>query len=358
MRSYLLILAIGTSLLVSAAPQNFLELANNSEARMKIHVNNRVLACPNNKPITVLDLMQKLDILFLQRFPQYSDLVPARFQFYQALWRQILDEMINNELILADAAAREIKLEDGDIRQELEEMFGPDVVFSLDALGMTYDEAWEMIKQDMIVDRMRAYMVSMRAQTLVKPSMVAEEYLNFSAEHAGKDEWHYRVLSLRHQDREKALAAAKVAEELIQAAEVVDLSLVAAELEKKKQQSLIDTRVSISVSELEKRPLESLAESHKEALSKLVKGKWSEPVGQLSRVDRCMVYRIFHLVDYIEQPPPSFKEVERELQGRLIQTEAIEQQKKYIARLRDQYGITEDYLAQMLPSDFYPFALR
>ena len=63
-------------------------------------------------------------------------------------------EMIDGELILADAADKEIKLTDGEVREEIERRFGPSVSVTLDKIGLTQEEAWRLVKNEMIVQRM------------------------------------------------------------------------------------------------------------------------------------------------------------------------------------------------------------
>ena len=45
-------------------------------------------------------------------------------QFYMGRWDETLEEMICNELLILDAAQKEIEVSDGEVRQELEDRFG------------------------------------------------------------------------------------------------------------------------------------------------------------------------------------------------------------------------------------------
>src|SRR5665647_380424 len=74
------------------------------EDNVHILVNNRVLAKVNGKAISVIDVMKKMDVLFFRQFPQYTSSVPARFQYYQANWKNVVKDIVDKELILADAA--------------------------------------------------------------------------------------------------------------------------------------------------------------------------------------------------------------------------------------------------------------
>ena len=44
----------------------------NQEDKLELVVNNQILAKVNGKPISVIDIMKKMDLLFYRRFPQYT----------------------------------------------------------------------------------------------------------------------------------------------------------------------------------------------------------------------------------------------------------------------------------------------
>ena len=114
----------------------------------RIIVENRVLTNVNTNPISVVDVMKKMDTEFFIDYPHLMDSDVARYQFYKSRWRPEFDRMVESELILTDAIAHKIELTDGDIRQDLERRFGPEIITNIDKIGLTYDEAWEMVKKD------------------------------------------------------------------------------------------------------------------------------------------------------------------------------------------------------------------
>ena len=56
----------------------------------------------------------------------------------------MLMEMIDHQLILADATDKEIKISSGEVREEMEFRFGPNIMLTLDNIGLTYDDTWKM----------------------------------------------------------------------------------------------------------------------------------------------------------------------------------------------------------------------
>ena len=81
----------------------------------KISINNRILARVNGKPLTTYDLVKKMDLAFYKQYPQYASSNMARFQFYQQGWSYVLDDLITEELILADAKESHIEVSAGDL---------------------------------------------------------------------------------------------------------------------------------------------------------------------------------------------------------------------------------------------------
>ena len=68
--------------------------------------------------------------------------------------------MIDHELILADAEKLDLKITDSEVRETLHDKFGPNLMGSLDALGLTYEEAKEMIHAELVVQKMTWFKVT------------------------------------------------------------------------------------------------------------------------------------------------------------------------------------------------------
>ena len=127
-----------------------------------IIINNRILLKINGKAITVIDVVRKMDLLFYRQYENLASSAIARYQFYNTGWRTVLGMVIDDYLIMADAEEKQIKVNDGEVREELQRLFGPDVVLNVDKLGMTLEEAFELIKTELIVQRMTSMMVAVR----------------------------------------------------------------------------------------------------------------------------------------------------------------------------------------------------
>src|SRR5262249_20356447 len=137
---FVLCLQLGASTL--QAQSNKMLFGNENK---KIFVNNRILAKVNGKAISIMDIMKKMDLLFYKQFPQYAGSTEARHQFYSLYWKNALQDSIDKELIMADAKEAKLEVTGGEIRQELEALFGPNIIANLDKAGISYDDAAEMI---------------------------------------------------------------------------------------------------------------------------------------------------------------------------------------------------------------------
>ena len=172
----------------------------------KIAVQNSILAQVNGKTISMMDVKKKMDMVFHQNYPQLASSNQARFQFYEVSWRHVLMELIDNELIIADATDKEIKLTDGEIREVVEERFGPNVMQTLDKIGITYDETWKMVKNELLAQRMSWFFITSKAMNTVTPQDIRQAYRHYVDKNPSYSEWKYRVISIRADKPDDKLA--------------------------------------------------------------------------------------------------------------------------------------------------------
>lgn len=293
----------------------------------KIAVQNTILSQVNGRTISVLDVKKKMDLVFYQNYPQLAESSQARYQFYQTSWRRVLMEMIDNELILADAQDKEIKLTDGEVREAIEERFGPNVVETLDKIGLTYDEAWKMIKEDMIVQRMSWWFVHSRAISSVTPKDIKEAYRLYLKANPAYVEMKYRVITVRDADlaeKTHQLLSGKRPEE-VELGEGVTLSneFVAKDIE--------------------------LSDSHRNALSHLEPGTYSPPL--ISKG----TYKIFYLVQKTEHPAPAFEDLSNHLRNELTQKAVAKESENYVGKLRKHYGFESQ---KLVAENVQPFSIQ
>lgn len=316
----------------------------------KISMQNTILAKVNGTTISMMDVKKKMDLLFHQSYPQLADSNQARFQFYEVSWRRVLMELIDHELILADAGEKEVKLTDGEVREEMESRFGPNVMLTLDKIGVTYDETWKMVRKDLLVQRMSWWFIQARAMQNITPQDIRQAYRLYLKENPAYQEWTYRVISIRADQPEEALSQ-EIHRFLLNHGQSPEL--LADELKK-----LEAPGVSIQLSQEYIAADKDLSDAHRAALAALSPGNYSVPSFQMSRVDKKAVYRIFYLVGKSDHPAPSFESLSNQLRNDLLQKAVAQESSHYIQKLRKHYGFDETHLKQTVPDDLHPFSLE
>lgn len=321
------------------------------EQVQEIVVNNRILTKLNGKNISVLDVMKQMDVFLSRYYPQYMDSKTARFQFYSSQWLPTLQQMIDHELMMTDAEARKVQVSDGEVREEIQTRFGPNVMGSLDELGITYDEARAMVHQDMIVQRIQWVRVTSKVLQKVTSQEIKNAYQKFLQENPAKEEWKYQFLTIR---ADSEAAGQEIAVKLAGLKEKAQENLkLAADLFKTELSP--ESTATFSVSQELALEDKAISEAHRDVLSQMYPAQWSAPTSQLSR-DGTTVVRIFHLKEHTKTKPPAFASIYNDLKNDLLNTAAEKENKVYVANLRKKFGFDERSLD--IPPRFEPFVAR
>ena len=181
--------------------------------------------------------------------------------------------------------------------ETLQERFGPNVMASLDRLGLSYEEARKMIHSEMIVERMTWIKVHSKALHRVRAARYKNAYKEFCKTSPGNNAWEYRVVTVRASDEKKGLEIAERAHRLLTLGKAGMESVV-----QQLNQNSAATLPFVSLSQEYKVQDRDLADSHKAILTGLKTDCFSPPMPQKSRTDGSMVYRIFYLKNHIERP--------------------------------------------------------
>ncbi len=316
----------------------------NYGANQKIAVQNSILAKVNGKTISVIDLKKKMDLVLHQHYPELSDSNVGKFQFYEASWRRVLRDMIDQELIIADALDKEIKLSDGDVREAMEERFGPNVMQTLDKIGFTYDEAWKMIKNELIAQRMNWWFIQSKAMSIVTPQDIRQAYRTYLQTNPPYSEWKYQVISLRLDTPNNELVG--------QIFETIETSGKSPSELEEILKSFETVQASISKEFVAK--TQDLSEAHKTALENLTFNTYSKPSFQKGK-DQKALYRIFYLAEKTDHPAPAFETLSAQIRNDLIGQAMAKESENYLGKLRKFYGYDND---QAIPDDLQPFSLQ
>ncbi len=346
-----------TALLAVSSLQAFKNenLLNTPRKEPKIFVNNRILARVNDKSISTFDLVKKMDLTFYRQYPQYAHSNDARYQYYEMSWRYVLEEMIDKELVLADAQESKIAVTSGDVRQEMEVALGPNIIENLDKAGLSFDEASKIMQEDLIMNRMLGGRVHAKALRSVTPSKVRQAYETFIADPANArlTQWQYIIITIKERTVERAENAAKAAYQLLMSGTTIDqLS------DKLKEQKVLGRKGKVTASNVIKNNDQELSRAYKEALSSLDTGMYSQPFFHKSRESNAPLYRILFVQEKIPGGSPSFKELEGTLKEQLINQAVDQETDVYLQKLRQHYHIRQTDLDAFLPADYQPFILK
>lgn len=315
-----------------------------------IFVSNRILAKVNGQPISVIDVMKQMDMFFYRQFPQYANSIEARYQFYDMSWKKVLEDLIDKELIKADAKEVKLPISHGEVRQEIENIFGPNIIANLDKAGLSYEEAFELTKEDILFKKMMMARVNSIVLRSITPQMVMDYYKTWAEKNAKPETWTYQVVSVRGDGEETSSAIANTIHYLLKDKDV--------ELSQLKGLLNPDEFEMCSISQEYTLSPNEISESYREALSKLAPDTYSEPIVQKSRASKSKVYRIFYLKEVDKGGALPFYEVQNRLRDQLIDKEMMVEQNKYLDRLRKHFKVHIDDLLSQIPDDFKPFTLK
>lgn len=350
---FLSLLLMGFSTLQAIKSESL--FGGHSRDEPRIFINNRILARVNGKPISTYDLMKKMDLSFFRQYPQYSNSIDARYQFYEMSWKHALDEMIDKELILADAQESKIDVSSGDLRQEIEASFGPNMIVNLDKAGFSFDEAAKIMQEEIIIRRLLSGRVHSKALRQVTPSKVRVAYEEFIRDPANTrlTQWSYRIVTIRERTLERAEQAAKVAYQQLMSG--VTLDQLSTHL---KEQKVLGRKGKVTVSNIIKHNDKEISNDYRNILLSLDKGMYSQPFATKSRTNNATVYRILSIEDKIEGGLPPYRELEGTLKERLLDREIDKETDIYLFKLRQHYHIRQPDLEAFLPPGYQPFILK
>lgn len=321
-------LLLMTATILHAAPKN------------DIMINNRILTTVNGRTISVLDVKKQMDVFLSQYYPEHLNSPEGSMQYYTTQWKQTLQRMIDEELMLADAESKEVKATDAEVREEIQNRYGPNVMGSLDKLGISYEEAKKMIHQEIVVQKIQWLRVTSKVMSKMTTQVVKKEFNDYLTKNPPKDLWTYQFVTIRDDDVNHAMQIAeKISENPLD--NTTDIY--------QENQGKISVSSEMQIEE------KDLAQPIREVLSKLNIGSWSQPVIQKSR-DGSQVVRIFNLKSHMKQESPLFQTMVAGLKNELLNRYAEKEMDVYVARLHERFNFDQNSLD--IPKHFEPFSIR
>lgn len=327
----------------------------NLKEEPKIFINNRIIARVNGKSISTYDLMKKMDLSFYRQYPEYTTSLNARIQFYEMSWKPALLDMIDKELILSDAKESKIEVSSGDLRQEIETSFGPNVIANLDKAGLTFEEASKVMQEEITIRRLIAARVHTKALRQATPLKIRLAYEDFIKDQANyrPTRWTYRLITIKNRTPIKTEETANAVYQLF--LEGIPLDQIVAQL---KERKILGRLGKVTVSNPIEQDENEISNDYKDILINLDVGMISQPFLHKSRIHQSDVTRLLFIEGKNPGSFPSYKEMESKLKENLLDKEVDQETDRYLLKLRQHYHIRQSDIDAFLPSDYQPFSLK
>ncbi|MFY7843129.1 MAG: hypothetical protein ACOVOR_03840 [Rhabdochlamydiaceae bacterium] len=318
----------------------------------KITISNKVLANVAGTNISVFDLVKKMDLFLMENYPLEAANPQARYQFYSTQWKRILQQMIDQRLILADAESKDVKVSEGDIREEMQRRFGPQVISNLKKANLSYDEAKELIRNEKITQKMNWFYVHSKVIQNVTSKEIKKAYQDFASQNPSKEYWTYQVINFKSDDSAPLDAAVVLTRSTLSTSQL-PLEQCINQLQEKQT---VPQSIEVSVSKEFMTEVRELSPKYKNILAALKPGEYSLPIKE--QKSNAISSKILLLKAKKIESIPSFQDMLPTLKNELMQKEFEKQNRYYIEKLRHRFGYTQTNLMQEMASDFQPFHIN
>lgn len=327
------LLLLTTVLLADAADEHahFTSLPTLPHVReASIEVHNRILWSHRGSLITVMDVVKKMDQVWLRQPHVQKASIQDQFEFYQQSWRMALQDLIDNELIYQDALdhQHQMQVTDAEAKDEIIRVFGTSYLTRLDELGYTLPYAIASAKKDLLINRMVYLKVHYGARSAITPQAIAKAYFESVKSQPETDLWEYFVFTVKGPS-EQSLNFAKLVYSKLQAASK-SIEELAQEI---KQECPSD--VKFNSSKAIEQTSEKINQKYLQALKNLSIGQVSEPI-EFRADAHTSTYRLILLQSKQHHTPPSFAQLQKSIEDQLRMQYVANESQRYISKLRKQ----------------------
>ena len=241
------------------------------------------------------------------------------------------------------------EISDGEVREELEERFGPNIMVNLDKVNYEYEEAREMIRREITVQQLIGMKVHSKAFQVITPQVIKNAYEDYLVKNPVEDEWTYQVLSIRGKDEAQCEGVAEKAQNLLEK-EGQPIEKLPSLLE--------EDGVTVSLSDDYSGSSQKLSKMHFDVIKALTPDSYSAPVSQVSRFDNSKVIRIFHVKDLVKNLPESFDQMHDKIKNELLFETSDKEKRAYVKSLKKRFGYKNHDPKYELPEDYQPFMIQ
>ncbi|EPP35937.1 hypothetical protein [Chlamydia avium] len=320
---------------------SYLETSPEDPSGIAIH--DRVLfKIDENTVVTTLDVIRKLNLLFASSYPHLLDSFSARSQYYTSMWPIVLESVIDEFLMVADAKSKKIFIDPTTVNQEIEAMFGRDLSSFYLYFDMTPEDIFNVVHRTLVSQRVLGMMVRSKVMLKVTPGKIREHY-NALAEEASKTSvWKYRVITVKASTESLASQIAdKVCSQLNETRT----------WNKERLYSLVLSQGGqLMYSEEFVRNDKELSDSHK---NELLSVDYPQCICGQPKLYKSG-YKIHVLLDKSPMVMQPLEELETQIKQTLFMNYAVEIEAQYKEKLRSRYGFDSSIIATLLSQEAPP----
>ena len=320
--------------------------ADAAEAKKEIVADQRILASIRDHIITVGDVMKKMDIVFYQQYPQFRNSTEHRLQFYDSNWRAMLQELVERRVIMVFAEENHMEVGHGEVREELEELFGPNVLLTMYEARVSMDDAYDMIRQDIMMRRILHFYVRAAALASITPQKIKEVYQEKYENRAKEEKISWHILSLKAPEGPSVTQKIKA---------IVDaLNHESSTFEKERER--LPEGWDLLLSPLFTTEISQLSSTLRPVLEHSAAGIWSDPIQAKEAKKGCEKWSSYFVKERLKGERIPLNVVENEIQETLLSPLIQERRKIFIDDLIKKYDVTFTFSEKEMET-YHPFHL-
>lgn len=313
------------------------------ESYAGIAIHDRVLfKIHEDQVVTTLDVIRKLNLLFYSSYPELVDSVSARSEYYATMWPVVLESVIDEFLMVADAAEKKIYIDPTIVNQEIEEMFGKDLSVLCTHFDMTPQDVYTIMHRTLLAQKVMSMMVRSKVMLKVTPARIREQYQKIVEEASRTRMWKYRVIRIEAPSSSSALYIANKVQKRLNQDRSWDENRLSA--------FVLSLGGTFHCSDELVRNDREVSEAHKVELKEIAYPDMCCGMPKEHKTG----YRMFVVFDCSTMSVKPLEEMETQIKHAVFAADAKDVEAKYRDKLRLRYGYNPSAIAQLMSEEAPP----
>ena len=240
-------------------------------------LSNRPLAQVGGTPITLLDVVHKMNLQLVQSDPQILDNPTMLQSYYNQYWKVALEGCVEDELLFLEGEEKKLVVKEHQVQESLQQMIPEPFFKNLEKVKLTMDQAKVLAKKQFFRRQLEGYFLYSSALLKLTPHRIKSAYITHLKENPPEDVWQYRIVNATNTPSTPELKK-KVSKELVTS---VNLSLSDFPIHPNwktfslvsKIEAMFPPNLAYTVSKPFQVPTSQLSHKYKKALSKIASGE-------------------------------------------------------------------------------------